>query len=131
MISRFRNDFDKIEPNEKDLNANEDGPISTRDKKLVQGCWKIVQKDLINIGAVFFVRLVIRFLSIGFNNLTGSTGAYHGTCGAPYYCDSHLSKLGCTNTIKSKQKPIVPSAFIIFNKHEMMATTLWTKKTLI
>ncbi|XP_071793804.1 uncharacterized protein [Asterias amurensis] len=58
MSSKMGNDFGKIEPNEKDLNANEEGPISTRDKKLVQGCWKIVQKDLINIGAVFFVRLL-------------------------------------------------------------------------
>ncbi|XP_033638058.1 uncharacterized protein LOC117298827 isoform X1 [Asterias rubens] len=64
MSSKMGNDFDKIEPNEKDLNANEDGPISTRDKKLVQGCWKIVQKDLINIGAVFFVRLLDQNQSI-------------------------------------------------------------------
>ncbi|XP_022090881.1 uncharacterized protein LOC110979416 [Acanthaster planci] len=35
-----------------------EGPVSSKDKQLVQESWKIIQKDLVNLGAVLFARLL-------------------------------------------------------------------------
>ncbi|XP_038047470.1 uncharacterized protein LOC119721462 [Patiria miniata] len=34
------------------------GPMSQRDKRLVRECWKVIQKDMVNLGAALFVRLL-------------------------------------------------------------------------